>query len=78
MVVAHQGRKVLTIGGMLLFGQERERLISDAWIQVGRFQGLDKSRIEDHAAPWSHLLQAVEDEVAFVRKHINHGADVHV
>ena len=42
IVTKHQGRKVPTVGGMLLFGYERERRFPDAWIQAGRFDGLDK------------------------------------
>ena len=48
-LTTHQGRKVPTVGGMLLFGRDRERHFPDAWIQAGRFQGTDKSRIIDRA-----------------------------
>lgn len=37
LVVKHQGRTVPTVGGMVLFGKERERYLPDAWIQAGRF-----------------------------------------
>jgi len=43
LVDKYQRRKVLTIGGMLLFGKERERCFPDAWIQAGRFRGTDKT-----------------------------------
>ncbi len=36
LVTVHQGRKVPTVGGMLLFGPDRERHFPDAWIQAGR------------------------------------------
>jgi len=32
LLTRHQGRKVPTVAGMLLFGRERERLFPDAWI----------------------------------------------
>jgi ATP-dependent DNA helicase RecG len=51
-------------------------LFPDAWIQVGRFRGLDKSQIEDHSDLRSHLLHAVEDAIAFVHKYIKHGAEI--
>ena len=35
MLTKHQGRKVPTVGGVLLFGRERERCFPDAWIQAG-------------------------------------------
>jgi ATP-dependent DNA helicase RecG len=34
IVTKHQGRKVPTVGGVLLFGHERERRFPDAWIQA--------------------------------------------
>ena len=32
VLTSHQGRKVPTVGGMLLFGRDRERHFPDAWI----------------------------------------------
>src|SRR6185503_19236635 len=49
LVTHYQGRKVPTVGGILLFGEERQRYFPDAWIQAGRFDGPDRSRIQDHA-----------------------------
>jgi predicted HTH transcriptional regulator len=47
LLTRHQGRKVPTVGGMLLFGRERERHFPDAWIQAGRFSGVDKVNLID-------------------------------
>ncbi len=71
-----QGRKVPTVGGLLLFGKERERYFPDAWIQAGRFQGIDKSRILDRAELRGPLIEAIEAAVGFVQKHDLHGADI--
>jgi len=49
LVTDHQGRKVPTVGGLLLFGRDRGHHFPDAWIQAGRFAGVDKSRIIDRA-----------------------------
>jgi predicted HTH transcriptional regulator len=49
LVTTHQGHDVPTIGGVLLFGRERERYFPDAWIQAGRFEGTDRRRILDSA-----------------------------
>lgn len=49
LVTSHQGRRVPTVGGLLLFGRRRDEYFPDAWIQVGRFQGVDRSRILDRA-----------------------------
>ncbi len=76
LVTAHQGRNVPTVGGMLLFGESRERHFPDAWIQAGRFHGVDKSRIVDGTEIHAHLIRAVEDAIAFVEKHALHGADI--
>jgi predicted HTH transcriptional regulator len=43
LVSDHQGQRMPTVGGMLLFGHDRERHFPDAWIQAGRFDGRDKS-----------------------------------
>lgn len=76
LVTTHQGRRVPTIGGVLLFGQPREAHFPDAWIQAGRFQGTDRSRIVDSAEIRAHLPAAVEEAVAFVEKHALHGAEI--
>jgi len=67
LVTAHQGRTVPTVGGMLLFGRERERHFPAAWIQAGRFQGTDKSRILDRAEFRSYPVRAIEEAIRFLR-----------
>jgi predicted HTH transcriptional regulator len=76
LVTTHQGRKVPTVGGMLLFGRDRERHFPDAWIQAGRFRGTDKSRIVDRAEIRSAPVRAIEESIAFVEKHALHGAEI--
>lgn len=76
LVTRHQARKVPTVGGMILFGVERERHFPDAWIQAGRFSGTDRSRIVDRAEIRSFPAQAVEEAIAFVQKHTLHGAEI--
>src|SRR5262249_17920058 len=73
---SYQGRTVPTVGGILLFGRDRERYFPDAWIQAGRFAGTDKSRILDQAEIRSHLVTAVEEAIGFIHKHSLHGADI--
>jgi ATP-dependent DNA helicase RecG len=63
---------------MLLFGEGRERYLPDAWIQAGRFHGVDKSRIVDGTEIRAHSIRAVEEAIAFVEKHALHGADIAV
>ena len=76
LVTGHQGRKVPTIGGILLFGRERERYFPDAWIQAGRFRGTDKARIIDRTEIRFHLAPAVEAAIAFAHKHALFGAEI--
>ena len=76
MVTDYQGRQVPTTGGLLLFGRDRLRHFPDAWIQVGRFRGADRAKIEDHAELKGHLPGAIEEAIAFVEKHSTHGARI--
>jgi predicted HTH transcriptional regulator len=76
LVTTHQGRTVPTVGGLLLFGRDRERRFPDAWIQVGRFAGTDKTRILDHAGISTHPVAAIAQAVAFVHRHMQRGADI--
>jgi len=75
-VTDHQGRKVPTVGGMILFGKDRERHFPDAWIQASRFAGTDKSRIVDQAEIRSLPACASDAAIAFVQKHTLHGAEI--
>lgn len=76
LVTDHQGQKVPTVGGVILFGKDRERHFPDAWIQAGRFAGIDRSRIVDGALIKSFPARAVEDAIDFVQKHAFHGAEI--
>ncbi len=76
LVVSHQGKIVPTVGGILLFGRDRSRYFPDAWIQAGRFDGNDKTRITDHAEIRSYPAHAIEAAVAFIQKHSQHGAEI--
>lgn len=76
LVTGHQGRRVPTVGGVLLFGKDRERYFPDAWIQVGRFGGTDKSRILDRAEIKTLPVRAIDDAIAFIEKHTLRGAKI--
>ena len=76
LVTDHQGRKVPTVGGVILFGRERERHFPDAWIQAGRFAGTDRSHISDTTEIHVHPVQAIEAAVEFVEKHAFKEAEI--
>ena len=73
LLVAHQGRKVPSAGGVLLFGRDRLAHFPDAWVQAGRFAGTDKTHLVDSAALHGPLPAVVEAAIAFVNKHGLHG-----
>ena len=75
LVAEDQGHLVPTVGGMLLFGKDREMIFPDAWIQCGRFVGKDKADIFDHIDIHEHLPVAVERVMEFLKKHAMRGAD---
>lgn len=70
-----QGRCVPSIGGILLFGRERTSYFPDAWVQCGRFQGVDKAVIFDHIEIDQPLPIALESIMLFLQKHAMRGAD---
>jgi predicted HTH transcriptional regulator len=74
VLTAHQGHDVPTVGGVLLFGRDRERFFPDAWIQAGRFDGTGRQRISDSVEIRSLPVAAVEDAIAFVRRNISREA----
>jgi predicted HTH transcriptional regulator len=66
---------VPTKGAVLLFGKERNRHFSDAWVQCGRFIGTDKTTIFDHLDIHEPLPQTVESIMLFLKKHAMRSAD---
>ncbi len=69
-IITHdQGKKVPSIGGMILFGKERNKYFPDAWIQAGRFQGTDKSLIVDSAEFKDYPIDAIPRLLEFIEKH---------
>lgn len=70
IITRYQGRRVPTVGGILLFGKDRQRYFPDAWIQAGRFSGADRTSILDSQEIRMHLPQAVEQAMSFAQRHI--------
>ena len=70
VLTRHQGRKVPTIGGVLLFGKDRLERFPDAWVKAGRFAGSDRSRLIDSAEIRSYFPRAAEEALAFAQKHL--------
>ncbi len=71
-----QGRRVPTVGGLLLFGRDRFTRFPDAWIQAGRFAGTDRAQILDRVELRMPLPEAIPAAVAFIERHLAAGIDI--
>jgi predicted HTH transcriptional regulator len=60
---------------MLLFGRQRTLHFPDAWVQCGRFIGMDKTDIFDPIELEDSLPQSVESIMLFLKKHAMRGAN---
>lgn len=76
LVTSHQGRKMPTVGGILLYGRDRLAHFPDAWVQAGRFDGTDKAKILDHADLKMPLVEAIQAAIAFIEKHVSRGYEI--
>ena len=63
-----QGRRVPTVGAILLFGLHRLETYPDAWVQAGRFKGTDKRTVIDSADFVEYPTVAVEQVLAFITR----------
>lgn len=75
LTTRYQGRLVPTVGGVLLFGNRREPVFPDAWVQCGCFAGKDKARILDQREIRTHLPLALSDAFDFVKQHASRAAE---
>ncbi len=76
LYTTHQGRRVPSVGGLLLFGRDRLARFPDAWIQAGRFAGTDKADILDRTDLRMPLPEAIPAAVAFIERHMAAGVDI--
>ena len=76
LCVTHQGRRVPTVGGILLFGRNRLAHFPDAWIQAGRFAGIDKTNILDRAELSMPIADAIPAAMAFIERHLAPGVEI--
>lgn len=76
VLTSDRGRLVPTVGGLLLFGRSRLDAFPDAWIQAGRFKGLDKRSIIDSADLRDYPVIAIEQAIAFIGRNTTLGYDI--
>ena len=62
-------RSIPTNGGILLFGNSREKVFPDAWLQCGFFPGLTKAHIADTAEYHEHLPLLPDQAMGCIKKH---------
>jgi predicted HTH transcriptional regulator len=61
---------------MLLFGRDRLARFPDAWIQAGRFAGIDRSAMADRAELREYPINAIEGAVSIVERNTRLGAEI--
>jgi ATP-dependent DNA helicase RecG len=70
LATMHQGRETPTIGGLVLFGKDRQSF-PDAVIRCARFEGTDRGKILDTTDPTpTSLPSMVRDGLDFVERHM--------
>ena len=67
----HFGRQSSTIGGILLFGKDRQENLPDAIIRLACFQGKTKEKIIDSIEITSALPFAITEGIQFIERHIS-------
>jgi ATP-dependent DNA helicase RecG len=77
ILTQEQGRLVPTVGGLLLFGQERLTTFPDAFLRAGRFAGSDKTTILDSADLKDYLPRVVDQALAFVQRNTRRAVAIH-
>lgn len=76
MITKYQNKQVPTVGGEILFGKNRLQHFPDAWIQVGRFKGVTKTKIIDTQDIVSYPILAIDSMIAFVQKHAMQAVEI--
>lgn len=66
---SYQKKLVPTIGGILLFGKNREQIFPNAWIQCAKFRGTEKKDLLDQLDIHTHLPIAISQAIDFLKKH---------
>ncbi len=76
LLTTHQSETYPTKGGLLLFGKDRDRLFPDPIARMIRFEGISKNSAIDELENRSPLPQALEEILAFIRRHTSVSASI--
>ena len=77
LTIVHQHREVPTVGGILLFGQDRRKVFPEAYLRAGCFAGTDRATILDTADIRVHLPLAVDEALHFIQRNTRRALAIH-
>jgi predicted HTH transcriptional regulator len=67
---------VPSIGGILLFGDNKEDILPDAKIKCARFKGIRSTEFLDNFEIKVGLINAVDEVISFIRRHTMQGLEI--
>lgn len=76
LVEKEQNKLCPTVGGVILFGKERLKHFSEAYIQAGYFGGEDKAKILRTKNITSYFPSALEEGLEFIKNSLGVGVEV--
>ena len=76
LLIDYQSETYPTKGGLLLFGKDRDMLFADPIVRMVRFDGISKNSAKDEQENRSPLPQALEEVLAFIRRHTSVGSSL--
>ncbi len=76
LLASHGRRLVPTVGGVLLFGKNPQTHYPDAWIQCGRFGGIDKTQLSDTVECRGRIFEALEESYRFIQRHATQAMEI--
>lgn len=76
LLIDYQSETYPTKGGLLLFGKDRDKLFADPIVRMVRFDGISKNSAIDEQENKNPLPQALEESLAFIRRHTSVGASI--
>lgn len=76
LLVTSQGKEFPSNGAVLLFGKELPHFFPDALIKMGRFEGTTKAKIIDQKELVSPLTLALNEILAFIKRHTSTAAEI--
>jgi len=76
LTIVHQHCEVPTVGGILLFGKDRQKVFPEAYLRAGCFAGTDRTTILDTADIRVHLPVAVDEALHFIKRNTRRRLDI--